>query len=85
MGQTYLGYHWLSDSVGGILLGVLVLRLIQRVPWATIRLFPVTLLERWAEAARRRASVDRGEGPARPREPLPSMGRVDDSAPRSPR
>ncbi|MFD0559330.1 PAP2 superfamily protein [Stackebrandtia endophytica] len=62
MGQTYLGYHWLSDSIGGILLGVLVLRLIQRVPWGTIPLFPVTLLEKWA--AGRRAAIDRRAGSA---------------------
>ncbi|MFY1634522.1 phosphatase PAP2 family protein [Solwaraspora sp. WMMB335] len=30
---VYLGYHWLTDSVAGLLLGLLLLRLLQRVPW----------------------------------------------------
>lgn len=35
---VYLGYHWLTDSVAGLLLGWLLLRLLQRVPWDTVRL-----------------------------------------------
>ncbi|WP_245871264.1 phosphatase PAP2 family protein [Asanoa hainanensis] len=29
----YLDYHWLTDSVAGVLLGVFISRLIDRVPW----------------------------------------------------
>ena len=30
---TYLGYHWVSDDVAGVLLGVVLDRLLRRVPW----------------------------------------------------
>ncbi|TDC77757.1 phosphatase PAP2 family protein [Micromonospora sp. KC606] len=30
---TYLGWHWLTDSVAGLLLGLLLDRLLRRVPW----------------------------------------------------
>jgi membrane-associated phospholipid phosphatase len=30
---TYLGHHWLTDMVAGLLLGVLLDRLLARVPW----------------------------------------------------
>ena len=30
---TYLGYHWLTDMVAGLFLGVLLDRLLARVPW----------------------------------------------------
>ncbi|MEU1585858.1 phosphatase PAP2 family protein [Micromonospora sp. NPDC005710] len=30
---TYLGFHWLTDSVAGLLLGLILDRLLHRVPW----------------------------------------------------
>jgi membrane-associated phospholipid phosphatase len=30
---TYLGHHWLTDMLAGLLLGVLLDRLLARVPW----------------------------------------------------
>lgn len=30
---TYLGWHWITDSVAGLLLGLLLDRLLGRVPW----------------------------------------------------
>jgi membrane-associated phospholipid phosphatase len=30
---TYLGWHWLTDSIAGLLLGLLLDRLLHRVPW----------------------------------------------------
>lgn len=30
---TYLSFHWLTDSVAGLLLGLLLYRLLYRVPW----------------------------------------------------
>ena len=44
VGTTYLGYHWLTDSVGGYLLGLFVIRQLARIPWATLPL--PALLER---------------------------------------
>ncbi|MEU2611005.1 phosphatase PAP2 family protein [Micromonospora sp. NPDC007271] len=38
IGTTYLGYHWLTDSLGGYLLGLLISRLLLRVPWRTMPL-----------------------------------------------
>lgn len=34
---TYLGFHWITDSVAGLLLGLLLDRLLARVPWADLR------------------------------------------------
>lgn len=30
---TYLGWHWITDSIAGLLLGLLLGRLLSRVPW----------------------------------------------------
>ena len=30
---VYLNFHWLTDSIAGLLLGVLLARLLVRVPW----------------------------------------------------
>jgi membrane-associated phospholipid phosphatase len=30
---TYLGFHWLTDSIAGLLLGLLLDRLLARAPW----------------------------------------------------
>jgi membrane-associated phospholipid phosphatase len=35
---VYLSFHWLTDTVAGLLLGVLLYRLIMRVPWRTMPL-----------------------------------------------
>lgn len=42
---TYLGWHWLTDSVAGLLLGLLLDRLLRRVPWDTLPL--PARLRRW--------------------------------------
>lgn len=31
--QTYLAYHWVVDTPAGMILGVLILRMVARVPW----------------------------------------------------
>ncbi|MFC5922904.1 phosphatase PAP2 family protein [Micromonospora vulcania] len=54
VGTTYLGYHWLTDSIGGYLLGLLIVRLLLRVPWRTVR------LPRWLDRPPHRT------GPGRP-------------------
>ncbi|MEV4491569.1 phosphatase PAP2 family protein [Micromonospora coxensis] len=35
---TYLGWHWLTDSVAGLLLGLLLDRLLHRIPWDDVPL-----------------------------------------------
>jgi membrane-associated phospholipid phosphatase len=35
---VYTGFHWLTDSVAGVLLGVVLARVIERVPWDAIPL-----------------------------------------------
>lgn len=46
VGTTGMAYHWLTDSVGGFLVGVLIVRLVARVPWARVPL--PARLDRWA-------------------------------------
>lgn len=46
---TYLGWHWLTDSVAGLLLGLLLDRLLGRVPWDDVPLPAV--LRRWDRPA----------------------------------
>jgi membrane-associated phospholipid phosphatase len=36
----YTGFHWLTDSVAGLLLGLFLTRLIARIPWDAIPLPP---------------------------------------------
>jgi hypothetical protein len=38
VGTTGLGYHWLTDSVGGYLIGLLVVRALLRIPWERVPL-----------------------------------------------
>ncbi|SCF07913.1 PAP2 superfamily protein [Micromonospora viridifaciens] len=45
IGTTYVSYHWLTDSMGGYLLGLLIARLLLRVPWRTVP------LPRWLDRA----------------------------------
>jgi membrane-associated phospholipid phosphatase len=42
---TYLGWHWLTDSVAGLLLGLVLGRLLHRVPWDGL---PLPLPDRFA-------------------------------------
>jgi membrane-associated phospholipid phosphatase len=35
---VYTGFHWLTDSVAGLLLGVVLARILERISWDTIRL-----------------------------------------------
>ncbi|WP_230582382.1 phosphatase PAP2 family protein [Salinispora tropica] len=35
---TYLGWHWLTDSIAGLLLGLLLDRALHRVPWDDVPL-----------------------------------------------
>jgi membrane-associated phospholipid phosphatase len=35
---VYTGFHWLTDSVAGVLLGLVLARLIDRIPWDAIPL-----------------------------------------------
>jgi len=46
---TYLGYHWLTDAVAGLLLGLLLDRLLSRVPWDDLPL-PARLRD-WGTSA----------------------------------
>jgi membrane-associated phospholipid phosphatase len=33
---VYTGFHWLTDSIAGVLLGLFLARLIERVPWPRV-------------------------------------------------
>lgn len=44
---TYLGFHWLTDSIAGLFMGMVLIRVMQRVHWTTI---PLPL---WLEPERR--------------------------------
>lgn len=45
LGQTCLGYHWLSDAPAGFVLGVVITRCIKRVRWADVHLGPLVVFE----------------------------------------
>jgi membrane-associated phospholipid phosphatase len=66
---VYLGFHWLSDTVAGILLGTFLWRLIGRVPWDTIPLGRFLTERGWAGPALETA-VTGDSPPAAPRPPL---------------
>lgn len=38
---TYLGFHWITDTVAGLIAGVLLYRLLRRVPWDDLPLHRV--------------------------------------------
>jgi membrane-associated phospholipid phosphatase len=38
---TYLGFHWITDTVAGLIAGVLLYRLLRRVPWDDVPLHRV--------------------------------------------
>lgn len=38
---TYLTFHWITDSVAGLFLGLILTRLMARVPWDTVPLPPL--------------------------------------------
>ncbi|GIF11147.1 phosphatase PAP2 family protein [Actinoplanes teichomyceticus] len=44
----YTGFHWLTDSVAGLLLGLVLARLVQRVPWDRV---PLPDLRGWERPA----------------------------------
>ncbi|MGX6603681.1 phosphatase PAP2 family protein [Micromonosporaceae bacterium Da 78-11] len=35
---VYLGFHWVTDSIAGLLLGVVLARILERIPWESIPL-----------------------------------------------
>ncbi|MFG3342773.1 phosphatase PAP2 family protein [Glycomyces sp. NPDC048151] len=35
---TYVSFHWFTDTPGGLVLGFLILRTVQRIPWDTVEL-----------------------------------------------
>jgi membrane-associated phospholipid phosphatase len=51
---TYLGFHWITDSVAGLLLGLVLDRLLARVPWADLPRVdrPGAGLPRWGRGTR---------------------------------
>jgi membrane-associated phospholipid phosphatase len=44
----YTGFHWLTDSIAGVLLGLFLVRLIDRIPWDSI---PLPALKGWSRPA----------------------------------
>jgi len=48
---VYLGYHWLSDTLAGIMLGSLLWRVIGRIPWDDIPLGSFLTSRGWAAPA----------------------------------
>lgn len=45
---VYTGFHWLTDSVAGLLLGLVLARLMARIPWDSVPLPP---LRGWSRPA----------------------------------
>ena len=48
---TYLSYHWLSDGVAAILLGLVLERLLRRTPWDELPLGKRLEARGWAGPA----------------------------------
>jgi membrane-associated phospholipid phosphatase len=48
---VYLGFHWLSDTIAGLLLGTFLWRLVGRVPWDDIPLGRWLTTHNWAAPA----------------------------------
>lgn len=46
---TYLSYHWLTDGIAGLCVGIVLDRLIGRLPWLTLE--PVSLVPAASQAA----------------------------------
>ncbi|MEU4160364.1 phosphatase PAP2 family protein [Actinoplanes sp. NPDC026670] len=46
---VYLGYHWITDSVAGVLLGLVLARLLERIRWDRIPMPPP--LTEWSQPA----------------------------------
>jgi membrane-associated phospholipid phosphatase len=45
---TYLAFHWITDSIAGLFLGLVLTRLMARVPWDTL---PLPRLNGWNRSA----------------------------------
>jgi membrane-associated phospholipid phosphatase len=54
---VYLNFHWLTDSIAGLLLGVLLERLIMRAPWGDLHRRPPSA----APAPAKSGQLDGGE------------------------
>jgi hypothetical protein len=46
--MCYTGFHWVTDSIGGVLIGLFLLRLMARIPWDTA---PLPALRGWNRPA----------------------------------
>jgi membrane-associated phospholipid phosphatase len=57
---VYTGFHWLTDSVAGLLLGVVLARLIERIPFDRL---PLPALRGWEKPAGFIPSSDRSASP----------------------
>jgi membrane-associated phospholipid phosphatase len=44
----YTGFHWLTDSVAGLLVGVVLARILERIPWDRV---PLPALRGWERPA----------------------------------
>ncbi|AEV88884.1 phosphatase [Actinoplanes sp. SE50] len=51
---VYTGFHWLTDSLAGLLLGLVLARLIERIPWDDI---PLPAAGGWSRPAFRDSAV----------------------------
>jgi membrane-associated phospholipid phosphatase len=45
---VYTGFHWLTDSIAGVLLGLFLTRLMARIPWEAL---PLPSLRGWNRPA----------------------------------
>ena len=52
---VYLSFHWLTDSIAGLLLGLLLYRLLMRVPWDNLPLGRRLATAGWAGPGLRRS------------------------------
>jgi membrane-associated phospholipid phosphatase len=62
---VYLGYHWLTDTAAGVLLGLLLDRIVYRIPWDGLPLGRRLATRGWAGPAVEVAAAPSGRSLAR--------------------
>jgi hypothetical protein len=64
---TYLSYHWVTDGVGAVLIGLFLDRVLRRIPWDAIPLGPALARTGWDRPLGASVAARSGRGATRRR------------------